>query len=83
MTDLNCGAVNLEIEEDEVIELDGFESEFDFDFDVCICNISWAYDYPRINNVELVGNKTGSELGLQDDMDALTVQEVEKILYIG
>lgn len=37
---------------------------------------------PSINDIELVGNKTSSQLKLQDHMDAMTVQEIEKILYL-
>lgn len=37
---------------------------------------------PKINNVELLGNKTSKQLKLQDEMEAMTVQEIEKILYL-
>lgn len=37
---------------------------------------------PRINNVELVGNKTSHDIKVQDEMDDLSVQEIEKILYL-
>lgn len=38
---------------------------------------------PQINSVELIGNKTGPELRLQNKMDTLSVQDIEKILYLG
>lgn len=37
---------------------------------------------PRINDVVLINNKTSKDLGLQDEMEALTVQEIERILYL-
>ena len=36
---------------------------------------------PKINSVELVGDKSASDLNLQSKMDALTTQEIEQILY--
>lgn len=40
---------------------------------------------PKINNVELKGNKTSKQLGLQEEMDSLTNMEIEKILnsFVG
>lgn len=35
---------------------------------------------PSINAVTLVGNKTGAELGLQDDMDPISAVELAGIL---
>lgn len=37
---------------------------------------------PQINSIELIGNKTSKQLKLQDEMDAMTIQEIEKILYL-
>ena len=36
---------------------------------------------PQINSIELIGDKTSTDLRLQGKMDALTVQEVQTILY--
>lgn len=36
---------------------------------------------PKINGVTLLGNKTGEELGLQDNMDEITAQDIDKIIY--
>lgn len=38
---------------------------------------------PRINDVELSGNKTASELHLQEEMHELTDQEIDEILMGG
>ena len=38
-------------------------------------------DKPRINEVVLIDNKTSEDLGLQSKMHAMTVQEVQSILY--
>ena len=40
-------------------------------------------NHPYINGREVIGNKTGIDYNLQDKMTALTVQEIEKILYVG
>lgn len=37
---------------------------------------------PHINDVKVIGRKTGADYKLQDKMDAMTVQEIEKILYL-
>lgn len=39
-------------------------------------------NHPYINEREVVGHKTGADYQLQDKMDALTVQEIERILYL-
>lgn len=35
---------------------------------------------PQINDVELLGNKTSTELNLQEKMDSLTNTDIEEIL---
>lgn len=40
-------------------------------------------NHPSINGREVIGNKTGIDYNLQNKMSALTVQEIEKILYVG
>lgn len=37
---------------------------------------------PQINGVTLIDNKLSEELGLQDTMNALSIQEIERILYL-
>ena len=37
---------------------------------------------PSINAVEVRGDKTASDYRLQNKMDALGIQEIEKILYL-
>ena len=37
---------------------------------------------PKINNRTVEGDKLGSDYNLQDKMDALSVQEIEKILSL-
>ena len=39
-------------------------------------------DKPEINAVEVIGQKLGIDYNLQDKMDVLTTQEIEKILYL-
>ena len=38
---------------------------------------------PSINDVELVDNKTSSDLGLQDEMVPITEQDIDEIMYGG
>ena len=40
-------------------------------------------DKPIINDVVIQGNKVGPDYHLQDKMDTLTIQEVERIFYVG
>lgn len=35
---------------------------------------------PKINNVELVGNKTSKDLKIQDEMESLTNIDIEEII---
>lgn len=35
---------------------------------------------PRINEVELIGNKTSKQLGLQDEMNSLTNLELDDLI---
>ena len=43
-------------------------------------NYEYLTNKPQINSVELVGNKTSSELKLQDEMEALTNTDIENLL---
>ena len=45
-------------------------------------NYEYLTNKPQINSVELVGNKTSSELKLQDEMEALTNTDIENLLNI-
>lgn len=38
---------------------------------------------PQINSVTLIGNKTSAELHVQDAMDTITEQEIDRIIYGG
>lgn len=44
-------------------------------------NYSDLLNKPRINDVELVDNKTAEELGLQEEMVEMTVQDIDEILF--
>ena len=41
------------------------------------------YNLPSINEVTLKGDKSGSDLGLQDEMDALEEADIDRILFGG
>lgn len=36
---------------------------------------------PQINNIELVGNKTGKQLGLQETLEMAEEKDIDDILY--
>ncbi len=38
-------------------------------------------NHPRINSVELLGNKTGAELGLQDELEYADFTDIDDIFY--
>lgn len=44
-------------------------------------NYSDLLNKPRINDVELVDNKTAKELGLQEEMVEMTAQDIDEILF--
>ena len=48
-----------------------------------VCNHILSYnnlkDKPQINGVQLMGNKTAKDLGLQSSMLAITVEQIETI----
>lgn len=48
-------------------------------------NYNYLNNKPQINNIELKGNKTSRQLGLQEEMDSLTNMEIEEILnsFVG
>ena len=46
-------------------------------------NYEDLYNKPKINAVTVEGDKTGPDYRLQNKMDILSRQEIEKILYVG
>ena len=48
-------------------------------------NYNYLNNKPKINDVELKGNKTSKQLGLQEEMESLTNLEIEEILnsFVG
>lgn len=41
------------------------------------------FNKPQINLVTLIGNKTGEELGLQNKIQDITEQDIDRIIYGG
>ena len=39
------------------------------------------YNKPRINGVELIGDKASKEIHVQHEMDEITNQEIDNIIY--
>ena len=48
-------------------------------------NYNYLNNKPKINDIELKGNKTTKQLGLQEEMESLTNMEIEEILnsFVG
>ena len=44
-------------------------------------NYNKFYNKPQINGVELVGNKTSPEIHVQHEMDEITEQEIDNIIF--
>ena len=66
------------------VEIKGTSSNIDLEFGdkACVSDYPELSNKPQINDVTLIGNKTSEELGLQSEMRALTVHEIERILYL-
>lgn len=43
-------------------------------------NYNYLTNQPQINNVTLIGNKTSTDLKLQDQMEALSNMDIENLL---
>lgn len=41
------------------------------------------YNLPSINSITLEGDKSGSELGLQEEMDSLSEADIDRIIFGG
>lgn len=46
-----------------------------------VTNYEALTNKPQINDVTLIGNKTSHELKLQDEMDEITAQDIDNIIY--
>lgn len=57
--------------------------DLEFDSSSGTNNYNSLSNKPQINGVTLVGNKTSKDIKVQDEMDVLSVQEIEKILYLN
>ena len=69
------------IENDDIEEIVTFEESGTGGTD----NYNYLNNKPKINDVELKGNKTSKQLGLQEEMESLTNMEREEILnsFVG
>lgn len=44
-------------------------------------NYNRFYNKPQINGVELIGNRLSKEIHVQHEMDEITNQEIDQIIY--
>lgn len=48
---------------------------------VCPTKYAELKELPQINGVELIGNKLSKEIHVQDEMDRITEQNIDEIIY--
>lgn len=46
-------------------------------------NYNFLTNKPQINGVSLIGNKLSSDIHVQDEMNEITPQDIDKIIYGG
>ena len=78
----NCCDQGLYGELENLLELSG-ESTIPTSIPPKDLSYNILLDKPVINDVVVEGNKIGNDYKLQDKMDVLTPQEIEKILYLN
>lgn len=87
---MNCEEIiNLNPEGVETINLnpEGDEESLQINGE-CLCVVPFedrdynkSFNKPRINGVELIGDKNSSEIHVQHEMDEITNQEIDNIIY--
>lgn len=73
----------MENEEEIVVLEEETEKEivtFEEDAKVGTNNYEKLLNKPKINNVELIGNKKSKDLKIQDEMEVLSNLEIEKMI---
>lgn len=70
--------IQIELEQEEELEI-GLEGDAT---NVTVNNYEELPNKPRINDIELIGNKTAKELELQEEMETLSNLEIEEILKL-
>lgn len=72
---------------DETYNLCISNTKLNFDVDMGYIGGNLSYlpltDKPSINFVELIGNKTSDDLGLQEEINDITEQDIDFIIYGG
>ena len=70
--------LNLNPEGDESLDL----------YDDCLCaapfedrDYNKSFNKPQINGVELIGDKSSAEIHVQHEMDRITEQKIDDIIY--
>lgn len=58
-------------------------SDLDYLSDIDALDYMQLNDLPSINEVTLVGDKNSTDLGLQEEMDALLESDIDRIIFGG
>lgn len=79
--------MEIEFENNSSFEIKNKNNEnYDIEFKNTSMNTSNYNDLlnkPKINNIELIGNKKSSELNLQEEMEEITNLEIDKMFKGG
>lgn len=82
---LREGEPALSIDKDKIKVGDGIHHWLDLDYLNSKETIDYLslYNLPSINSITLEGDKSGSELGLQEEMDYLSESDIDRIIFGG
>jgi len=82
---LREGEPALSIDRDMIKVGDGIHCWLDLDYlsGGEAANYLSLYNLPSINSITLKGDKTGSDLGLQEEMDSLEEADIDRIIFGG
>ena len=78
----------LELEDEDTLDLEIIEEDtIDVDMEtdtieIVTSNYEQLNNLPKINDVQLKGNKTSKELKLQDEMDSISNLDIDKIFNL-
>lgn len=79
-----CNQINVIIGKQSELNI-VLEKQKKLDVEIAKTSIGGSYpplsNKPSINDVILLGNKNSEDLHLQDEMDEITLQDIDKIIF--
>lgn len=73
---LDKPSMNIDFASSETLNIDIDQSRSGY-----TTNYNVLANKPQINNIELIGNKSSKQLGLQDTLDMAEKHDIDDILY--